>query len=84
MIQVRSILYTIAFYLVTAVMMVFGLWLLASPRSWAMQGLRLHGQICTWLLAVICGTRLEVRGREKIPLGACLVVSKHQSAWDRQ
>ncbi len=82
MIVLRSILYAVAFYLTTAVMLVGGLWLLAMPRSWAMAGLRLHGQICTWLLKVICGTRLEVRGTDNIPDGPCLVVAKHQSAWD--
>ncbi len=80
--MLRSIVYAVAFYLVTLVMLVGGSWLLVSPRSWAMAGLRLHGQICTWLLAVICGTRLEVRGHENLPNGACLVVSKHQSTWD--
>jgi 1-acyl-sn-glycerol-3-phosphate acyltransferase len=82
MVVVRSAVYALTFYLVTALMLVLGIWLLISPRSWAMQGLRLHGMICTWLLGVICGTRFEVRGREKLPEGACLVVSKHQSAWD--
>lgn len=82
MIVFRSVLYAIAFYLTTAVMLVGGLWLLVAPRSWAMAGLRLHGQICTWLLKVICGTKLEVRGREHLPDGPCLVVAKHQSAWD--
>ena len=78
----RSLLYALAFYIVTALMMIGGIWLLASPRSWAMAGLRLHGRICTWLLAIICGTRLEIRGHENLPRGACLVVSKHQSTWD--
>lgn len=78
----RSAVYAIAFYLTTALMMLLGIWLLVGPRSWAMQGLRLHGLICTWLLKVICGTRLEVRGREHIPAGPCLIVAKHQSAWD--
>lgn len=82
MIVIRSVLYAIAFYLTTAVMLVGGIWLLISPRSWAMAGLRLHGQICTWLLKIICGTRLDVRGRENLPDGPCLVVAKHQSAWD--
>ncbi|MBV1694006.1 MAG: 1-acyl-sn-glycerol-3-phosphate acyltransferase, partial [Hyphomicrobiales bacterium] len=82
MVVVRSILYAIAFYLVTALMLVGGIWLLVAPRRWAMQGLRLHGLVCTWLLRVICGTRLEVRGRENLPTGACLVVAKHQSAWE--
>lgn len=82
LIGVRSFVFNVAFYLVTALMMLLGIWLLAGPRSWAMQGLRLHGQLCVWLLRMICGTRIEVRGRERIPQGACLVVAKHQSAWD--
>jgi 1-acyl-sn-glycerol-3-phosphate acyltransferase len=80
--MLRSLIYAIAFYLTTAVMLVGGIWLLLAPRSWAMAGLALHGRVCTWLLAAICGTRLEVRGREKLPQGAYLVVAKHQSAWD--
>lgn len=82
MIVLRSILYAIAFYATTALMLVGGIWLLAAPRAWAMAALALHGRICTWLLKVICGTRLEVRGRENVPEGPCLVVAKHQSAWD--
>jgi 1-acyl-sn-glycerol-3-phosphate acyltransferase len=81
-VAVRSAIYAVAFYATTALMMLLGIWLLVGPRSWAMEGLRLHGLVCTWLLKVICGTRLEVRGRENIPDGGCLVVSKHQSAWD--
>ena len=80
--MIRSLLYALAFYVTTALFLFFGSWLLLAPRSWAMQGLRWHGLTCTWLLKVICGTRLEVRGREKIPAGACLVIAKHQSAWD--
>lgn len=80
--MIRSIIYAIAFYVVTGVMLVTCCWLLIAPRAWAMTGLRLHGQICTWLLRIICGTKLEVRGLEKLPQGACLVVSKHQSTWD--
>ena len=79
---VRSAIFNLAFYLVTALMMLLGIWLLVAPRAWAMQGLRLHGQVCLWLLKVICGTRIEVRGRQHIPPGPCLVVAKHQSAWD--
>ncbi len=35
-----------------------------------------------WLLKVICGIRMEVRGLENIPAQACVVLSKHQSAWE--
>jgi 1-acyl-sn-glycerol-3-phosphate acyltransferase len=81
-VALRSAVFNLAFYLVTALMMLLGIWLLVGPRSWAMQGLRLHGLVCLWLLRVICGTRYEVRGRGNIPDGPCLVVAKHQSAWD--
>ncbi|MDX2158668.1 MAG: lysophospholipid acyltransferase family protein [Hyphomicrobiaceae bacterium] len=71
-----------AFYLVTGLMMLLGIWLLLGPRRWAMQALKLHARISLWLLQVICGIRMEVRGREHIPKGPCLIVAKHQSAWD--
>jgi 1-acyl-sn-glycerol-3-phosphate acyltransferase len=82
MLVVRSVAFLIAFYVNTALFLVLGSWLLLAPRRWAMEGLRLHALASLWLLKVICGTRLEVRGRERLPTGACLVASKHQSAWD--
>jgi 1-acyl-sn-glycerol-3-phosphate acyltransferase len=47
-----------------------------------MAGLRLHAIASCWLLERIVGTRVDVRGAEKLPKAACLVVAKHQSAWD--
>lgn len=35
-----------------------------------------------WLLRVICGIRMEVRGAENIPKQPCVVMCKHQSAWE--
>ena len=72
----------LAFYVTTALFLLLGSWLLLAPRRWAMEGLRLHGLACLWLLKHIAGTRMEVRGHEHVPKGACLIVSKHQSAWD--
>ncbi len=79
---VRSLLYAAAFYLTTALFLVLGSWLLVAPRAWAMAGLKLHGTTCITLLDWICGTKLDVRGRENIPDGPALIVAKHQSAWD--
>jgi 1-acyl-sn-glycerol-3-phosphate acyltransferase len=47
-----------------------------------MAALAVHGRFELWLLKVVCGIKLEVRGREKLPQGACLVAAKHQSAWE--
>jgi len=82
MVLARSLLFALAFYVVTALFLLFGIWLLAAPRRWAMAGLALHGRTSVALLRLVCGTKVEVRGREKLPDGPCLVVSKHQSAWD--
>lgn len=82
LVVIRSLIYAAVFYATTALFLVLGSWLLVAPRSWAMAGLALHGRTCVTLLKVICGIGLEVRGRENIPAGACLIVSKHQSAWD--
>ncbi|MGL4395819.1 MAG: lysophospholipid acyltransferase family protein [Hyphomicrobium sp.] len=82
MIIARSALFAIAFYVATAVFLVCGAWLLLAPRSWAMLGLKWHGQTCVWLLRWICRLDVEVRGADKAAKGASLVVAKHQSAWD--
>ncbi len=78
----RSLLYLVAFYIATALFLIVGSPLLLGPRAWAMAGLRAHARACLWLLRWIVGTRVEVRGRHHLPAGACLVASKHQSAWD--
>lgn len=38
--------------------------------------------IMLWLLRVLCGIRMEVRGAENIPRQPCVVLCKHQSAWE--
>jgi 1-acyl-sn-glycerol-3-phosphate acyltransferase len=35
-----------------------------------------------WLLRVLCGIRMEVLGIENIPKEPCIVLCKHQSAWE--
>ena len=80
--MLRSMIFAAAFYLCTALFVLISSPLLLAPRSWAMGGLRAHARASLWLLRVIVGTRFEVRGRENLPAGACLVAAKHQSAWD--
>jgi 1-acyl-sn-glycerol-3-phosphate acyltransferase len=75
----RSILFNALFYLNILVHVVVGLPTFALPwwvlvrygKAWARSNL--------WLLRVICGIRLEIVGREKIPHGPLIVAAKHQS-----
>jgi len=82
MLVLRSIAFAFAFYAVTAAFTIIGSPLLFAPRSYAMAGLRVHARCCLWLLRVVVGTKLEVRGLDNIPKGAALVASKHQSTWE--
>lgn len=82
MLLLRSLIFALLFYLSTAIFVVGGSFLLFGPRRWAMAGLKAHAIVSLWLLRVIVGTKMEVRGREKLPKAPCLVASKHQSAWD--
>jgi len=78
----RSLLFNLLFYVTTTLFVVLGSPLLFAPRRWAMAALAVHARFELWLLRVIVGTKLEVRGLDKLPDGPCLVASKHQSAWE--
>jgi 1-acyl-sn-glycerol-3-phosphate acyltransferase len=78
----RSALFFPVLYINWALFLILGSWLLWAPRSWAMAGLATHARATVWLLRIICGTRIEVRGREKLPAGPVIVAAKHQSTWD--
>jgi 1-acyl-sn-glycerol-3-phosphate acyltransferase len=80
--MLRSLIFLVVFYLNTAAILLLGSPLLLGPRRWAMAGLWLHAVTSLWWLKVICGTRFEIRGRERLPAGPALIASKHQSAWD--
>lgn len=80
--MIRSYGFAAAFYVVTAIILLFGSPLLFGPRRWAMAGLKAHAKTVLWLLRWLVGTKYEVRGREHIPKGAALIACKHQSAWE--
>jgi 1-acyl-sn-glycerol-3-phosphate acyltransferase len=78
----RSLLFNVLFFVTTTLFVVLGSPLLFAPRSWAMAALKVHARFELFLLRLIVGTTMEVRGIETLPQGACLIASKHQSAWE--
>lgn len=78
----RSLVYNIVFYVNLVLFLVLGSPFYVTPRKWSIRALQAWATTSVWWLKVICGTKLEVRGRENIPEGAVLVASKHQSTWD--
>jgi 1-acyl-sn-glycerol-3-phosphate acyltransferase len=78
----RSILYNVLFYLNLAVYLIAAIPTLWMPYRCIVEVAKSWGRTSTWLLRVICGTRVEIRGIEKIPWGPLIVASKHQSTWE--
>jgi 1-acyl-sn-glycerol-3-phosphate acyltransferase len=80
--RIRSVLYGLWYYGVTAGLAILYIPLLALPRGALRGGIRLWAKLLIWGLRVVGGVRLEVRGLENIPSGACLIAAKHQSMFD--
>jgi 1-acyl-sn-glycerol-3-phosphate acyltransferase len=81
-ILVRSLLFNLLFYLVLLVLLIAALPTLLMPRTAILSIAKLWGRINLWLLRAVCGTDVEIKGRDKIPPGPLLVAAKHQSAWE--
>ncbi len=82
MIGLRSLLFQVLFYLLTAIMGIAGLPLLLGPGRWSMAYGTIWSGATLGLLKAVCGLDFEVRGRANLPAGPAIIAMKHQSAWD--
>ncbi len=82
MIRLRSAIFNLVFYVNLVLFLVLGAGFFLTPRKWSIRALQAWASTSLWLMRVIVGTRMEVRGREHIPQGPALVAGKHQSLWE--
>jgi 1-acyl-sn-glycerol-3-phosphate acyltransferase len=82
LILVRSIIFNVFFYVNTTFMLFLALPTFFLPYRAIIWVATTWGRINLFMLRVICGIRIEVRGAEKIPKGPLLIAAKHQSAWE--
>jgi 1-acyl-sn-glycerol-3-phosphate acyltransferase len=82
MLALRSGLFNLLFYVVLALFVTVGWPFFFTPRRWSIEALKVWGRTSNWMLKIICGLTMEVRGREHIPKGAAIVAGKHQSTWE--
>lgn len=82
LVRLRSILFWLFFPLLTAVFAVLILlsWPLPLPAREAVARTWCRGVLL--LLRIVCGVRYRVEGREHLPRGPAVILSKHQSAWE--
>jgi 1-acyl-sn-glycerol-3-phosphate acyltransferase len=78
----RSAVFNVLFYLNLLVHFVIAIPTLVLPRIAIVRLAQSWGRTNNWLLRAVCGIKVEYRGLEKIPHGALLVASKHQSLWE--
>lgn len=81
MIVLRSLAYVAFFYVWTVTIALLATPVLLGPARWTFAMFHFWGRGVTGAL-VICGIKVEVRGREHIPAGAALVAPKHQCMLD--
>jgi len=79
---VRSLVFSALFYVNITVRMLVALPTILLPYAALHSVLRHYASSTLWFLRVVCGTRVEWRGREKLPAGAYIVACKHQSLWE--
>lgn len=82
MIFIRSLIFLLLQFIITPVFALIAI--LTFPLHPITRYRIISGWALTmlWLLRVVCGIRMEVLGRENIPKEPCIVMCKHQSAWE--
>jgi len=78
----RSAIFNVLFYLNLFAHFIIAIPTLVMPRIAIIKVATFWGLTNNWLLRAVCGIKVEYRGLEKIPPGALLVASKHQSLWE--
>lgn len=81
-IYIRSLAFSVLFYLNLTAHMIVALPTLALPYPCLRVFIRSYARSSLWLLRVVCGTKVVWRGVEKLPKGPCIVACKHQSLWE--
>jgi 1-acyl-sn-glycerol-3-phosphate acyltransferase len=77
---IRSLAFNVLFYANITILAFFGLPTLLMKRGAVQELARLWARTSLRLLDKVCGTKVEFRGLENLPEGACIIAAKHQSA----
>ncbi len=67
---VRSLIYNVLFYLLLSFWVIVGIPTYLMPRAAILHIARLWARSSIWLMGVVCNTKVEYRGLEKIPTGS--------------
>ena len=77
---IRSLVFDIVFYAVTAALSILCLPILLGPRRWSVRLSRFWCGFSLWWLKVMVELRFEMEG--SFPKGPFILAAKHESAWE--
>lgn len=82
MLVIRSLIFLLLQIVLTPIFSTLALLTFPFPPLTRYRLISSYARTMVWLLGVVCGIRHEVRGIENIPGEPCIVLCKHQSAWE--
>jgi 1-acyl-sn-glycerol-3-phosphate acyltransferase len=82
LLTIRSLLFVALFYIWSVFWVLLISPLMLAPRRWMVRSWRIWALGIMALLRVVCGIRVELRGRQYIPHGPALIAPKHQCMLD--
>lgn len=78
----RSLAFQVLFYAQLVVFLLAAIPTFLMPRAAILSVARSWARCNVRLLRIVCNTRVEYRGLEKIPGGPLIAAAKHQSMWE--
>lgn len=82
MLALRALLFYLGISLVLILVVGTSLLALPLPYPWRYYHMTRWGRFTIWWLKVTCNLTFVVEGRENIPTDNCIILAKHQSAWE--
>ena len=79
---IRSIIFTIGQWLFTPLFSIFALFTFPIQPVKRNRIIAIWAKCMLWWLRVTCNITYEVKGVENIPNHPCIILAKHQSAWE--
>ncbi len=82
MLVIRSLIFLLLQLLLTPVFSTLAIFTFPFSPLTRYRLISSYARTMLWLLRVVCGIRHQVSGMENIPSAPCVVLCKHQSAWE--
>jgi len=82
MLVIRSFIFLLLQFVITPVFAMLALLTFPLSRLTRYRVISQWAKLMLHLLRLVCGIRYEVRGIENLPKEPCVVLCKHQSAWE--